>query len=611
MMASIKHRGPDDDGLFCARSVSLGFRRLSIIDLSTGHQPISNEDGSVTVICNGEIYNHLELQKELVQRGHRFATKSDVEVIVHGYEEHGAQVVKMLRGMFGFALWDSRRQQLVLARDRLGKKPMYYAIENGRLFFASEIKALLASKEITAQVDEQALVHFLTFMYSPGEMTLFRGIRKLLPGHVLIASPGRWRIESYWDIPLTNANGKGLTDWLEETEHLLAASVQSRLMSDVPLGAFISGGIDSSLIMAFMHHFLGSSIKTFSVGFEEEQYSELQYAKLIAQKYETEHHELIIRPHDLLEHIPEAIWFRDEPLANSSDVPLLLLSKLAAKHVKVVLSGEGGDELFAGYPKHVYDRLAGYYQQIPRPIRNHLLTRVANNLPFRFRRAQIALRCLNIESVSQRWNDWFAAFDTTAKKALLNDELQRRVDLAAESVFQPYLEQLAGESPLKSQLYLDTKIWLPDNLLMKGDKMTMAASIEGRTPFLDHKFVEFAFSIPDHIKLHGLTTKFMLRKLAEKYMPSEILARKKVGFVVPIREWFRLPWGEMTEKLLLSDRALQRGYFRRESIFRILKAHREGKRDHQRELWTLLNLEIWHRLFIDGMSLDKVLSTPS
>jgi len=609
MMDAIRHRGPDDEGLFRLGPVSLGFRRLSIIDLSTGHQPISTEDESVTVICNGEIYNHVDLRKQLVGRGHRFKTKSDVEVIAHGYEEYGLGFTSKLRGMFAMALWDARNQQLVLARDRLGKKPLYYAHNHGRLLFGSEIKSLLGSGEIDPQVDEQSMAHFLTLMYSPLETTLFRGIHKLPPGHMLVATRQNWRIESYWDIPIASIQGRTFDEWLEETDHRLADSVESRLMSDVPLGAFLSGGIDSSLVVNYMHRYMGPGIRTFSVGFEEKEYSELHYARAVAAKYQTDHYELVVRSNDLLDHMAEAIWFRDEPLAYPSDVALMLLSRLAAKHVKVVLSGEGGDELFAGYPKHAYDRLAAPYQLIPGLLRNHILKPIVDSLPYRFRKVQIAARCLNIESAPRRWTDWFAAFDVASKQELFTNSLRSRVNLESESLFHPYLYKLNGVSPLACQLYLDSKIWLPENLLMKGDKMTMSASIEGRIPFLDHEFVEFAFSIPDEVKLNGLTTKHILRKLAEKYLPSEITSRRKVGFTVPVGEWFRSQWGEILKNILLSERALDRGYFKREVLSKKIEEHRSGKTDHQRQLWALFNLEVWHRLFIDGTALDQVLGS--
>lgn len=603
MMESMKHRGPDDEGILSSGAMGFGFRRLSIIDLTTGNQPIWNEDRRIAVVCNGEIYNHQELRRELSQRGHRFKTNSDVEVVIHGYEEFGFEVIKRLRGMFAFALWDSNASHLFLGRDRLGVKPIYYAFTNGRFVFASEIKAILASQEIEARIDRQTLSYYLTLMYSPGELTLFQDIRKLLPGHYLVLSPKGHRIEKYWDISLDSVpkdGKKSFEDYLAETEHFVSMAVKSRLMSDVSLGAFLSGGIDSSLVVAFMHKFLGPGFKTFCIGFAEQKYNESPYAEQVSKKFGTEHHTLIINPDEMQNHIAEAIWYRDEPLAYASAVPLMLLSRFAAKHVKVVLSGEGGDELFAGYPKHVYDRFSQYYQLIPRFIRQTLSSKMVHNLPAAFRRAQIAARCLNIESDITRWTDWFAAFDTGAKEHLLNENYRKDVDLETETVYQIYLDKMNGASPLSKQLYLDSKVWLPDNLLMKGDKMTMSASLEGRVPLLDHHLVEFAFTIPDHIKIKGLSTKHLLRQLARKYLPSSLTSRRKVGFTVPVGLWFRNEWQQLLKKVVLSDRALQRGYFRPEAVREICEKHTTGRFDFQRELWVLFNLEMWQRIYIDN-----------
>jgi asparagine synthase (glutamine-hydrolysing) len=599
----VAHRGPDDEGEYCHGPAYLGFRRLSIVDLGGGHQPQFNEDGNLALIFNGEIFNHLDLRAELEARGHVFRTRSDAEAILHGYEEWGAQVVERLRGMFALALYDQKRQLLFAARDRLGIKPFYYHHRGGLLVFGSEIKALLAHPDVPRRVHRASVSDYLTYRYVPGPDTLFENIHKLLPGHRLTFESGNLHIEPYWDVSYAERFRGNYQEAYERVKELITESVRLRLMSDVPLGALLSGGVDSSLIVGVMAGLMDRPVDTYSVGFRARgPYSELKYARLVAERFGTRHHELEVGEEDVLKTLPSLVWFQDEPVTEPSALPTYLVSRLARRDVKVVLTGEGGDELFAGYAKYAHDRYAGLYSAVPAPLRRGLLAR----LGAAGRRFHIADRSLSIRDDAERWSSWFAGFDHAEKRRLLSPELLRESAAAPSSrIFARYLDSVAGEPPLHQMLYVDTKVWLPDDLLMKMDRMSMGASLEARVPLLDHKLVEFAATLPPSFKLRGMSGKIMLKAWAREMVPREVVDRRKVGFTVPVAEWFRAGLKDFLSDTLFSSRARARGYFDTGHVERLLKDHLEGRRDHSRALWTLLQLELWHRMFVDAPSLSE------
>ena len=586
------HRGPDDEGFYVDRELGLGNRRLSIIDLPGGHQPLSNEDETVWMTFNGEIYNYRELRAELAARGHRFRTLSDTETVVHLYEDYGSACLDHLRGMFAFALWDSRRRRLFLARDRLGVKPLFYRLESGRLVFASELRALRALVEQPLEIAPQAVYDFFGFRYIPAPHTLYRGVEKLLPGHFMLADAQGARTQCYWDIPSeeeTTASDEALARAV--CEHL-RESVRLQLIADVPLGVFLSGGVDSTAVVALMAELGTRPLRTFSVGFAEPRYNELPHARLVAKRYATEHQEIVVRPEDFAEELAHLVAFRDEPVAEPSDVAIYRLARLASQSVKAVLTGEGGDELFAGYPKYAADRLAGLVSALPQEITQALV----RWLPYRQRRVKLALEALSIRNEAERSATWFASFSRKEREALFAPDFLAQVDAAHPAhVFEHYLEKARDRSPLKRMLYADLKIWLPDNLLLRGDHMTMAASLEERLPFLDHKVVELAAKIPARLLTRGFRTKVLLRQALRPYLPEETLRRRKVGFTVPVGLWFRKSLKSLVADLVLAPEAKARGYFNPASMERFVREHFDGIRDRQKELWTLMNFELWCR----------------
>jgi len=589
---AMRHRGPDDEGHYVEGALGLGNRRLSIIDLPGGHQPLANEDGSVWITFNGEIYNYRELRPRLIAQGHQFRTHSDTEAILHLFEEHDLAFLDHLRGMFAFAIWDNRQRRLLLARDRLGVKPLFYRVEPGRLAFASELRALRELLTQPVEIDSQAVYDFFGFRYVPAPRTLYRGIEKLLPGYYLLADASGVQTRAYWDIPAEEKVSDDPRELAAEVVERLRESVQLRLVADVPLGVFLSGGTDSSAVVALMAELGARPLRTFSVGFEESEYSELPYARAVARRYATEHRELVVRPEHLSEELPRLVAFRGEPIAEPTDVALYLIARLASEGVKVVLAGEGGDELFAGYPKYSADRLAGLVSALPQEV----TSRVIRWLPYRQRRAKLALEALSIRDESERSTTWFASFSREERESLFAPEFLAEVDPAHPArVFETYLEKARDRTPLKRMLYADLKVWLPDNLLLRGDLMTMAASIEERVPFLDHPLVELAARLPTPLLTRGFRTKTLLKQALRPYVPREALYRRKVGFSVPVGPWFKKPLKSLVADLLLSRDALARGYFRAAAIESCVREHFDGVRDRQKQLWALLNFELWYR----------------
>jgi len=605
MTRLIAHRGPDDSGVYLDGKVGLGVVRLSIIDLSGGHQPMSNETGDIWIVFNGEIWNYKTLRKELIEKGHHFRTNSDTETIIHAYEEYGVDCIARLHGMFGLAIWDSPRGRLLLARDRVGKKPLYYTRVDGNLIFASEIKALLCHPQVKREADVQALADFLSVRYVPAPATLFANIYKVLPGHWLLCENGTLHEECYWDFTFGKTERLPVEEYIRGIRQHIDQAVEERLMADVPLGAMLSGGVDSSIITGTMSQLMTEPVKTFSVGFDvpESQYNELPYARLVSQHFGTEHHELVLKCSDLTDYWPLLTWHRDEPVSEPSDLGVYLISKLARQHVKVVLSGEGGDELFAGYPKYLVDWLARYYHLLPAPIRNQVITPLLDRLPYGMRKVKMAARALS-QPTLERWMNWFGVFNGQLKNHLLSESTRASIDMDSSRAFLRWLEGNPQRDDLSSMLYLDTKIWLPDNLLMKGDKMTMAASLEARIPLLDYKLIEYAASIPSDIKVKRFQAKYLLKRAYADFLPGPILTRKKIGFNVPIGTWFREGQRNLISQLLLSEQARSRGFLNDAFVARILRDHLDGRTQYANQLFILASLELWFRIFIDNSRLE-------
>lgn len=603
MTRLISHRGPDDQGAHIDGPLGLGFARLSIIDLDGGHQPMCNETGDIWLVFNGEIWNYKTLRNDLLEKGHQFRSNSDSETIIHAYEEYGTDCLARLHGMFGFALWDGPRQRLLLARDRAGKKPLYYTRVNGSFLFASEIKSLLCHPRVKREADVQALADFLSVRYVPGPATLFANIYKVLPGHWLLFENGVQHEECYWDYTFGKTEKGSIEDYVRGIKQHVHRAVEERMMADVPVGAMLSGGVDSSIISGIMSKLTSQKVKTFSVGFDHPDYSELPYARLVADHFGTDHYEIVVKSSDLTQYWPLLTWHRDEPVSEPSDLGVYLVSKLARQHVKVVLSGEGGDELFAGYPKYVVDWMARYYHILPTPVRDRMLQPLLDSLPYSMRKLKTAARNLS-QPTPQRWMSWFGIFNGSLKEQLLASSTKASIDLDSSRAFRRWLEKNPQRDNLSSMLYLDTKIWLPDNLLMKGDKMTMAASLESRIPLLDYHLIEYAASIPSSAKIKSLKAKYLLKRAFADFLPESILTRKKMGFNVPTGIWFREGQRGLITRLLLSERMRSRGYFNDAFVTQMVHDHLEGKTNYQAQIFTLASLELWFRVFIDTPQLE-------
>ncbi|HKQ26598.1 MAG TPA: asparagine synthase (glutamine-hydrolyzing) [Burkholderiales bacterium] len=599
MLQSIAHRGPDGQGAcsFLGGStghhVFLGHRRLAIIDVEGAPQPMCDADAGVALIFNGEIYNFRELRAELSLLGHAFKRDSDTEVLLRAYQHWGNDVVRHLRGMFAFAVWDSRNERLFLARDRFGEKPLYLYEDNCGLYFASEIKALLRIPGVKTTVDLQSVWDYLAYRYVPGPKTLFGGIRKLMPGTFAVWERGKLKEERYWSAPdrTLRAFTQPQPDAVENFLSRLDGAVKMQMVSDVPFGAFLSGGLDSSTIVALMSRH-NTCVKTFSVGFAEDSYSELGYAAEVAQHFGTDHHELIVSERDLMDKLPRLVSFRDAPVAEPSDIPIYMLACEAARSVKMVLTGEGSDEILGGYPKHVFERFAQSYQVLPGYVRHRLIAPLARALPYEFRRLKTAVTNLNIEDWRERYVRWFGALNRREREHL---SVLRLNGYDVGDV--PPFDADPKSSALRRILYFDQTSWLPDNLLERGDRMSMAASIESRVPFLDHELAEFASSLPDHYRVRGKCSKWILRESGKRLLPERILTRPKVGFRVPVNRWFR---GEMRDYLLdhlQGASSMTRDYFNPQALDHVLSEHVNGKQNHEKLLWALLNLEIWHRQY--------------
>ena len=596
----IAHRGPDDEGFyesFCENHkyhIGLAHRRLSIIDLHRGHQPIGNEDDSIQIVFNGEIYNYQSLRSDLISKGHYFRTDSDTETIVHAYEEYGHHCVDHLRGMFAFAIWDANKESLFLARDRFGKKPLFFFNDRDCVIFASEIKSILQYQHYHRQVDLSSVWEYLSYRYAPGPHTFFKNVVKLSPGCCALWKAGKFSTWSYYTPPDYYAldSTQEISNPVEAFFNKLDESVRIRMVSDVPFGAFLSGGIDSSAIVGMMSRHSSLPIKTFSVGFAESNYSELGYAKTIAEQFDTEHHELIVSQDHLIDALPALIGFRDAPVSEPSDIPIYLLSKEARKTVKMVLTGEGSDEFLGGYPKHVYERYVSQYQILPSALRHGLVEPIVSALPYKFRRAKTAVNNMGLDDWNERMARWFGALSNAERDVLVSPGLK-----AVKKREKHSSTPEATNSALRKILYFDQTSWLPDNLLERGDRMTMAASLESRMPFMDHELAELVSAMPDIMRVRNRTTKWILREAMKPIIPVEILNRPKVGFRVPVNEWFQSSMRDWLYDHLTASNSITSVYYRREALGRILSDHARGRHNHEKLLWSLLNLEIWHRKY--------------
>jgi asparagine synthase (glutamine-hydrolysing) len=612
MCAAIIHRGPDDEGIYTQDCVGLGMRRLSIIDLRTGHQPLSNEDGTVWIVFNGEIYNHAALREQLIARGHSFRTNCDTEAIVHLYEEYGRECVQYLEGMFAFAIWDSRQRRLFVARDRLGIKPLYYRLSAQSFLFGSEIKALLAHPDVHPEFHRAVLPEYLAFGYLSGADTFYRGIRKLMPGHWLeIDERGELRIEQYWDLSvISDGSDRDEGYYTSAYRDLLESAVHSHLMSDVPVGVFLSGGLDSSAVAALMTRIRRAPIETFSVGYSEQSYSELPYARIVAQHLNSVHHEVSVSQQEFFDALPKLIWHEDEPIVWPSSVALYFVARLARERVTVVLTGEGSDETLAGYGRYAFTlknaALDGVYRRlVPGSLRRHVRRSIENSAwmgaTLRRKLAHTFLAKDGNSWASFYCDNFFSAFAEQEQAGLLNDDVAREFEAGTSyRHVLDYWESSSGEM-LQRLLYTDIKTYLVE-LLMKQDNMSMAASIESRVPFLDHKLVEFAVRIPQRFQIAGLAGKKILKEAMKDLLPHSILYRKKLGFPTPWSGWLCGSRLEKIQDLLLEPRSLERELFKPESVERLFREHRARYRDHGDRIWRLLNLELWHRVCLDGDS---------
>ncbi|HEV3102106.1 MAG TPA: asparagine synthase (glutamine-hydrolyzing) [Candidatus Dormibacteraeota bacterium] len=609
MCTAMFHRGPDEGGSEHFDGVTIGMRRLSIIDLSGGQQPMRNEDSSIWVVQNGEIYNHLELRKLLVDAGHAFATQSDTEVLIHGYEEWGEQMVARLNGMFAFAVLDRRRGRLLLARDRMGIKPLHYAIDGRRLVFASELKALLCDPALRREIDPVALDEYLALEFVPSPRSIIRGISKLPPAHTLEWSldGGIHRLHRYWS-PTLGENGNGshgpsLDERCEELRAVLRESVRKELISDVPLGVFLSGGIDSSAVTAMMSQ-LGGDVKSFSVGFAERSFDESQYARQVAAHLGTDHHELTLEPQMLLDLIPKLPTLLDEPLGDASIIPTYLLSAFTRQHVKVALGGDGGDELFAGYPTVQAHRLAGYYNRAPRLLREGIIEPVVRRLPVSRDNLSFDFRAKRFVSgaahpLPERHRRWMGSFAEEERTALLSAEVRDQVASGAH-VGLGELDGALLREPLNQVLLMDMRLYLENDILVKLDRASMMASLEGRVPLLNNDFVEYATRLPLDVKLRGLRSKFLFKRALRGLLPDSILNRPKKGFGIPVANWFRGPLKEQMLSVLSAERIARKGFFDPASVATLVGDHLAGRRDNRKQLWTLFVFELWHDGYVNG-----------
>lgn len=605
MNRAIIHRGPDDDGFYVRENVGLSMRRLSIIDVAGGQQPIHNADKTKWIVFNGEIYNYQTIREDLEKLGHRFYTKSDTEALVHLYDEYGVECLQHLRGMYAFAIWDETERSLFLARDRVGKKPLLYSHQpNGGLIFGSEFQAVLKHPSISREVDMRALDSYMSYLCVPAPQTAFKQIRKLEPGHWMLWKDGKIEVRRYWQPDFSKKIKITEEEAVEETTRILRESTRLRMISEVPLGAFLSGGVDSSIVVALMAQESDQRVKTFSIGFEEQDFSELKYAKRVADHVGAEYNEFVVRP-NALDIIPTLVEHYGEPYADSSAIPTYYVAKETRKYVTVALNGDGGDESFAGYERYAAMRIAETYERIPRVLRKALIEAPVSLLPSselkrsRFRDAKRFLRAANLPR-TERYFSWVSAFNSLSKPELYTRDFTESVSgQNASALLDRWFAVANGTGTLDATLLTDQMTYLPNDLLVKVDIASMANSLEARSPFLDHKLIEFAASLPENIKMRGVETKSLLKKVAARLVPKDVVYRRKMGFGVPIGKWFRGEMRDFIRSILLSESSLKRGIVKPEMLGRYVNEHTSASRDHSFQLWTLLMLELWFQRFID------------
>ncbi len=601
------HRGPDDEGAYVDQDLLLGVRRLSIIDVTGGHQPIANADGSLQVVYNGEIYNHRELGDQLVRAGHHFRTRSDTEAIVHLYEEHGDHFVERLNGMFAFALWDRRRRRLLIGRDRLGIKPLYYLRDGPRLMFASEAKAILAVSGASAQLDPVALQEYLTLGYTPAPFSIFKGIRKLPPAHLMVCEKGEVRLLRYWDLPNDVDRSMDEEEWAVAFLRTMDRAVAAQMVSDVPLGAFLSGGIDSSTIVGLMARQTSRPIKTYSIGFEKtvgaDYYNELPWARRVAERFGTEHHEILVKP-DAARLLPHLVWHLDEPIADAAFITTFLVAELARKDVGVILSGVGGDELFGGYRRYLGTYYDGYYRSLPRWVSANVMMPLAQALPSDRHSALMNLSrhlrtylLSQVQTFEERYRAYVQVFSRRAVELLLCDYVPQPSD-----AFSAAFEAVTAADPLGRLSRVDILTQLPDDLLMLTDKMTMATSLECRVPFLDNTVLDLSLGMPSPLKIRGRKLKHIMKEALRDLLPSDVLFRKKRGFGAPFGAWLKADLAPLVREVLSRRSVQTRSLFNWEAVERTIALHEASREDHTDRLLALINLELWCRLYCDGRS---------
>lgn len=611
MTHALMHRGPDEEGFYMNGNIALGQRRLKIVDLHSGNQPISSENNKLHLICNGEIYNSGILREKLESKGHKFKTNSDVEVILHLYEDMGTEAVKMLRGMFAFALWDSNKNELVLGRDHLGQKPLFY-YRNGNFFlFASEIKALLASRLVHPEIDMNGLGHYISLRYLPDDYTLFKNVKKLPAGSFMVVSREKQIIRKYWNIDFTAKSSGNEKDIIHQLDSLLRLTVEEHLMSDVPIGTFLSGGIDSSIITAIMADITQDSFPTFTIGVKEKQYNEIPFARTLSRHYNLDGNEQVVEA-DLINLIPSMIWHTEEP-SDPFGVGIYLASKLAKGKVKVVLGGDGGDENFAGYDRYAGNKLVDYYCLFPNWFRKFIVKGIADRLPDTYGYKSFSQKAnwlheMSLYSKGERYAQSlsFLRFTKECKDKLFTEETKKTInDYNSFEKILKFFDAPNVNELIDKMLYTDLMTRVPDHLLTLTDRMSMAHSIEYRAPLLDYRVVEFAATLPGNLKLKGKTLKYILRKVAEKYLPEPLVSRNKQGFSFPIAKWMKTDLTALLKNLFSESRFVETGVFNSNYIQTILSEHLTGKRDHNFRLWILLNLEIWYRIYFDNYSVDS------
>lgn len=606
----LSHRGPNDGGFYVDSAVAFGHRRLSIIDLEGGHQPIHNENKTIWLVCNGEIYNYRELAETLKSGGHQFYTKSDSEVILHLYEEYGEECVKQLNGIFAFALYDQNQKRVLLARDHLGVKPLFYCHQSEKFIFASEIKAICQNPSFNRQLNHTALYHFLSLNYTPNPLTLFKNVYALEPGHTLLLCNGKATIRKYWDLDFEIPPFGDQSELQQQTRNYLDQSVKMQLMSDVPVGAFLSGGLDSSLLVHYIKRHVNQPLKTFNVRFKETSYDESAHAQRVARHYGTEHHEIYCTSQDYLNYLPDIIWNTDNLVADISMLPLFMVSKLASQHVKVVLSGDGADEMFAGYPTYMADKYLKYYQRLPSLIKNRLIPCLVECLPINEEKMSFEFKARRFIkgaqlSPQESHYSWRNIFYESDKRLLLNKEILNYYSKNSFWAYERFYQSTRDLDDLSRNLYADLKVWLSDSVLAKVDFMSMAHSLEVRVPFLNPRFVEFSARIPPSLKLHGFTSKYILRQAMKGNIPQKILKRPKVGFNIPIGTWLRRELKELMMDILCEVSIKQMGFFSWEYVEKIIDNHLRNKQDNGFKLLSLIHFCLWYNKFISASKVER------